>query len=217
MNHARVIAVPPDPVADGLQAIRSPRLASDSLISIADIRKIFRLGRTADYQLPRRPGFPCPVPVSARCYRWRASEVDAFAAGRDGDRDELMASTAAYSGLRRGSRPPSLTPAGGTPAPGDPPLRGEVLRAPPRPPRRVRGGLHHQPRMAPRDGPGARRPVFRPSPPNFGPSARRTSRAAAWNGPSARSSTTTPLRPWRGRPVPRTNRTGQPNGGPFWH
>lgn len=56
-----------------------PRLASDKLISIADIREIFSLGRTAAYELTRRPGFPSRVQLSPRCYRWWATEVDAFA------------------------------------------------------------------------------------------------------------------------------------------
>ena len=56
------------------------RWANDALISIADIRKRFKLGRTAAYELTHRPGFPDPVPISPRCYRWWASEVDAFAA-----------------------------------------------------------------------------------------------------------------------------------------
>jgi len=56
------------------------RWANDALISIADIRKRFKLGRTAAYELTHRLGFPDPVPISPRCYRWWASEVDAFAA-----------------------------------------------------------------------------------------------------------------------------------------
>jgi predicted DNA-binding transcriptional regulator AlpA len=59
---------------------RQARWASDRLIGIPDIRKIFRLGRTAAYELTHRPEFPEPVLISARCYRWWASEVDAFAA-----------------------------------------------------------------------------------------------------------------------------------------
>ena len=62
------------------EAARPPRLASDKLISITDIRRLFKLGRTAAYELTRRPGFPDPVPISPRCYRWWASEVDAYAA-----------------------------------------------------------------------------------------------------------------------------------------
>jgi len=57
------------------------RLDGDTLISVTDIRRIFRLGRTAAYELTRRPGFPDPVQLSSRRYRWWASEVDAFAAG----------------------------------------------------------------------------------------------------------------------------------------
>lgn len=53
---------------------------TDKLISIWDIRKLFELGRTAAYELTHRPGFPEPVVISPRCYRWWASEVTAFAA-----------------------------------------------------------------------------------------------------------------------------------------
>jgi len=52
----------------------------DRLIDIRDIREIFKLGRTAAYELTHRPEFPEPVVVSTRCYRWWASEVEAFAA-----------------------------------------------------------------------------------------------------------------------------------------
>ena len=61
-------------------AAEPPRWSHDSLIGITEIRTIFRLGRTAAYELTRRPGFPDPVPISPRCYRWWASEVAAFAA-----------------------------------------------------------------------------------------------------------------------------------------
>ena len=52
---------------------------TDRLISISDIRMLFKLGRTAAYQMTLRPGFPAPVQVSRRCLRWWASEVDAYA------------------------------------------------------------------------------------------------------------------------------------------
>ncbi len=68
------------PSSGGPDAKDSLRLDGDQLISIADIRSIFKLGRTAAYDLTRRPGFPDPVRVSPRCYRWLASEVGAFAA-----------------------------------------------------------------------------------------------------------------------------------------
>jgi len=54
---------------------------ADRLISIRDIRMLFELGRTAAYELTHRPGFPEPVVISPRCYRWWASEVTAFATG----------------------------------------------------------------------------------------------------------------------------------------
>lgn len=64
----------------GTETAMSPRWVNDKLISITDIRTLFKLGRTAAYELTHRPGFPDPVPISPRCYRWWASEVDAFAA-----------------------------------------------------------------------------------------------------------------------------------------
>lgn len=66
----------PGAVATGIEA----RRATDNLISIRDIRKLFALGRTAAYELTHRPGFPQPVMLSSRCYRWWAHEVTAFAA-----------------------------------------------------------------------------------------------------------------------------------------
>jgi predicted DNA-binding transcriptional regulator AlpA len=52
---------------------------ADWLMSISDIRMLFKLGRTAAYELTRRPDFPAPVQVSRRCLRWWASEIDAYA------------------------------------------------------------------------------------------------------------------------------------------
>ena len=69
-----------DPPAARPPAGAPLRLDGDTLNTITDIRRIFRLGCTAAYELTRRAGFPDPVRVSARCYRWWASEVDAFAA-----------------------------------------------------------------------------------------------------------------------------------------
>ena len=56
------------------------RWATDTLISIRDIRELFGLGRTAAYELTHRSGFPEPIKLSPRCYRWWASEVIAFTA-----------------------------------------------------------------------------------------------------------------------------------------
>ena len=49
------------------------------MISVGDIRVLFKLGRTAAYELTHRPEFPAPVRVSSRCLRWWASEVEAYA------------------------------------------------------------------------------------------------------------------------------------------
>lgn len=75
------MSCPQDMASSGADsASQPPRWARDSLIGIAEIRTIFRLGRTAAYELTHRPGFPDPVPISPRCYRWWASEVAGFAA-----------------------------------------------------------------------------------------------------------------------------------------
>jgi predicted DNA-binding transcriptional regulator AlpA len=54
------------------------------LITMREIRARFRLGRTAAYELVRRPDFPPRIVVSPRCHRWLESEVDAFAAALRG-------------------------------------------------------------------------------------------------------------------------------------
>lgn len=69
--------------APGADEPESPAIAAlqaDSLISIREIRALFGLGRTAAYELTHRPGFPAPVRISPRCYRWWAAEVAAFTA-----------------------------------------------------------------------------------------------------------------------------------------
>ena len=62
------------------ETARPPSSASGKLISIDYIRDLFKLGRTAAYELAHRPGFPDPVKISPHCYRWWASEWDEFAA-----------------------------------------------------------------------------------------------------------------------------------------
>ena len=71
---------PEDLATSRLEKAAPTRSASDELISIADIRGLFKLGRTAAYELTHRPGFPGHVEISPRCYRWWASEVYEFAA-----------------------------------------------------------------------------------------------------------------------------------------
>ena len=77
-------------------AVPRGRPGSDRLISVGDIRALFKLGRTAAYELTRRPGFPAPVRVSSRCLRWWASEVDAYADAlqREGARRRCRPTTA---------------------------------------------------------------------------------------------------------------------------
>ena len=67
------------PAACEPEAVREGRPGADRLISVGDIRALFKLGRTAAYELTHRPGFPAPVRVSSRCLRWWASEVEAYA------------------------------------------------------------------------------------------------------------------------------------------
>ena len=78
----------PDPAIPEPGTGGRARWASDRLICIGDIRSLFQLGRTAAYELTHRPDFPEPVPISPRCYRWWASEVEAFAAALRRNRSE---------------------------------------------------------------------------------------------------------------------------------
>jgi predicted DNA-binding transcriptional regulator AlpA len=82
------VSCPPDPAIPGPETAGQAQWSSDRLISIEEIRKLFTLGRTAAYELTHRPEFPEPVPLSSRCYRWWASEVDAFAANLRRKRSE---------------------------------------------------------------------------------------------------------------------------------
>ena len=66
--------------ADEPEPVATSPLQAGSLISIREIRALFGLGRTAAYELTHRPGFPAPVRISSRCYRWWAAEVAAFTA-----------------------------------------------------------------------------------------------------------------------------------------
>jgi len=74
------MSCPQEKVVSGPHSAEPPRWVHDSLIGITEIRRIFKLGRTAAYELTHRPEFPDPVPISPRCYRWWASEVAKFAA-----------------------------------------------------------------------------------------------------------------------------------------
>lgn len=82
------------------------RAASDELISIADIRRLFKLGRTAAYELTHRPGFPDHVEISPRCYRWWAREVYEFAATLRRERAQASTQRAKKSHLPDPANPP---------------------------------------------------------------------------------------------------------------
>ncbi len=104
---------PPDPAIPGPETAGQAQWSSDRLISIEEIRTLFKLGRTAAYELTHRQEFPEPVPISSRCYRWWASEVDAFAASLRRKRPDW---SAGGDGSRRATKPQ-------IPRPATPPLR----------------------------------------------------------------------------------------------
>jgi predicted DNA-binding transcriptional regulator AlpA len=102
------VSRPSDPAIAAPSASRPARWTSDTLIGIGDIRALFKLGRTAAYELTHRPDFPEPVPISPRCYRWWASEVEAFA---DSLRRNRPDQSAEGSATRRTPRPRTPDPA----------------------------------------------------------------------------------------------------------
>jgi predicted DNA-binding transcriptional regulator AlpA len=71
---------PHEPARPRRDSLAQPLSTDDMLIDIVEVRRIFHIGRTAAYELTHRRGFPAPVLISPRCYRWWASEVAAFAA-----------------------------------------------------------------------------------------------------------------------------------------
>jgi predicted DNA-binding transcriptional regulator AlpA len=85
-------------------AVREGR-PPDRLISVGDIRALFRLGRTAAYELTHRAEFPAPVHLSRRCLRWWASEVDAYADAlqREGTQRRTRPATAPQAARSAGS------------------------------------------------------------------------------------------------------------------
>jgi predicted DNA-binding transcriptional regulator AlpA len=100
MNSPEDLAArPPEPAGP-------PATASDRLIGIDYIRNLFKLGRTAAYELTHRSGFPDPVEISPHCYRWWASEVDAFAATLRRDRAQVHTRRAKTPHLPGPAMPP---------------------------------------------------------------------------------------------------------------
>jgi predicted DNA-binding transcriptional regulator AlpA len=102
------VSRPPDLATSAPSAAPPARWTNDRLISIEDIRALFKLGRTAAYELTHRPDFPEPVPISPRCYRWWASEVEAFA---DSLRRNRPDQSAGGGGTQRTAKPRIPDPA----------------------------------------------------------------------------------------------------------
>jgi predicted DNA-binding transcriptional regulator AlpA len=87
------------------------RSSDDTLIAIAEIRAIFKLGRTAAYELTHRPDFPAVVRVSPRCYRWWASEVETFAEGlRSRPAEHRSTASPGWAGSRQQTPGPVVEP-----------------------------------------------------------------------------------------------------------
>ena len=97
---------PEDLATAQLGEASSAQSASDNLISIADIRTLFKLGRTAAYELTHRPEFPDHIEISPHCYRWWASEVDEFAAALRRERAQGRTRRATKSRLPDPAIPP---------------------------------------------------------------------------------------------------------------
>ena len=97
---------PEDPAACPPETVGPSPSASDKLISHDYIRNLFKLGRTAAYELTHRPGFPDPVEISPHCYRWWASEVDEFAATLRRERAQVRTRQAKTSHLPDPATPP---------------------------------------------------------------------------------------------------------------
>jgi len=83
------------------ETTRQGRRDTDQLLSIGDIRTLFKLGRTAAYELTHRPGFPAPVQISRGCLRWWVSEVNAYAdtLQREGARSRTRRTTTPQAAL----------------------------------------------------------------------------------------------------------------------
>ena len=48
-------------------------------LTTREARELYRVSRATWDRMRRRPGFPVPVRLSARCLRWRFTELLAFA------------------------------------------------------------------------------------------------------------------------------------------
>jgi predicted DNA-binding transcriptional regulator AlpA len=100
----------PDPAGLHDAAAKDTARVGDKLLTMREIRAKFRIGRTAGYELVRRPGFPARIVVSPRCHRWKENEVDAFADElRPGSRRAPATRRSQPPGSRRSSCSPTLS------------------------------------------------------------------------------------------------------------
>lgn len=75
------------------------------LLDIHDIKRIFKLERTAAYQLTKTPGFPTPVRLSSGCLRWTLEGVQAFIELKSKpESQEVMAVAPRLEGVSRSRR-----------------------------------------------------------------------------------------------------------------
>lgn len=57
---------------------------NEELLRTAEARGFLKVSRAMFCRLQKRPGFPRPVRLGARCLRWRESELFAFAKASQG-------------------------------------------------------------------------------------------------------------------------------------
>ena len=64
------------------------KIIPSQTLDIEGLKSLFRLGRTAMYQLTRDPSFPKAYVITARHYLWDLAEVEAWFVSRKGQRTQ---------------------------------------------------------------------------------------------------------------------------------
>ncbi len=65
------------------------KIIPSQTVDIEGLKSLFRLGRTAMYQLTRDPTFPKAYVITARHYLWDLAEVEAWFVSRKGRRAQV--------------------------------------------------------------------------------------------------------------------------------
>ena len=73
------------------------KIIPSQTVDIEALKSLFRLGRTAMYQLTREPSFPKAYVITARHYLWDLAEVEAWFVSRKGQRPRLRKTVAITS------------------------------------------------------------------------------------------------------------------------